>query len=36
VEELEKCLGGALAATREREERGFAKLGFDGVISPLI
>jgi hypothetical protein len=36
MEEPEKCLGDAFATAREREERGFAKLGFKGVLSPLI
>jgi hypothetical protein len=38
VEELLNHLGRALAAAREREreERCFARLGFEGVLSPLI
>jgi hypothetical protein len=36
VEEVPNHLGRALTAAREREERGFARLGFEGVLNSLI
>jgi hypothetical protein len=34
-EEIQNHLGDALATAREREEGGFAKIGFEGVLSRL-
>jgi hypothetical protein len=36
VEEVSNHLGRALVAAREREERGFSRLEFEQVLSPLI
>jgi hypothetical protein len=36
VEEVPNPLGRALPTAREREERGFTRLGFEWVLSPLI